>query len=140
MKIELVCQRSDGTVTSLELSSRPITIGSGDAVDLQVLGPEISPRHCALRSYQGACVLKDLESKTGTFVNGKRVDLVRLRTGDRIRIGGIIFTMAQAQPDKGTTTLMEEAAEELDRGKEQGKGLRTMLGEIVGKGKGTTRK
>jgi hypothetical protein len=43
----------------------------------------------------------DLSSTNGTFVNDKRIDKARLKTGDRLRIGRVEL-MVNLQPKKKT--------------------------------------
>ena len=52
----------------------------------------VSRRHCLIQRTGGCCVLKDLESRNGTFVNGTPVTEQPLVQGDEIRIGGSIFS------------------------------------------------
>ncbi len=121
----------DGKPIQLSLSEEPLTIGSSEDAVWRISDAGVSPIHCALRLYQGKCVLKDLGSDSGTFVNDKRVDLVTLYAGDRVRVGKVTFEVTNAPTRKGDTTLMREAMSELERGKQQGKGFRTMLGEVL---------
>jgi pSer/pThr/pTyr-binding forkhead associated (FHA) protein len=48
---------------------------------------EVSREHAAILYFAGEFFIEDLQSGNGTFVNGKRIERVRLRYGDRIRIG-----------------------------------------------------
>ena len=48
---------------------------------------EVSREHAAIVYFAGEFFLEDLASDNGTFVGGKRVEKVRLRDGDRIRVG-----------------------------------------------------
>ena len=51
-------------------------------------GPDaVSRRHVELRAVEGGHHLVDLGSLNGTYVNGDRVDDVRLRSGMELRIG-----------------------------------------------------
>jgi pSer/pThr/pTyr-binding forkhead associated (FHA) protein len=121
----LTYQRSDGTAVKLELSNKPLTFGSSQEADVRIVGTDVSPLHCAIRLYRGKCLIKDLDSQSGTFVNGKRVELVKLRAGDQIRVGKTVFEVDV--PRKGVSTLMNEANAEMKRGK----GLKTVLREII---------
>lgn len=48
---------------------------------------EVSREHAAIVYFAGEFFLEDLASDNGTFVGGKRIEKVKLRDGDRIRIG-----------------------------------------------------
>jgi pSer/pThr/pTyr-binding forkhead associated (FHA) protein len=47
----------------------------------------VSKEHADLRMQGGACVVVDLGSANGTFVNDERVGERTLRDGDRVRLG-----------------------------------------------------
>lgn len=71
---------------------REITFGrsASNTVCLPLHG--VARKHARIFSKDGHWVLEDLRSRNGTFVNGKRVDLHRLRPHDRIRIGPVDFS------------------------------------------------
>ncbi len=61
-------------------------------VDLFLSHPSISKRHCIIEARApDHFVVKDLGSKNGTFVNGKRAvyDFIPLRQGDVLRLGAV---------------------------------------------------
>jgi pSer/pThr/pTyr-binding forkhead associated (FHA) protein len=41
-------------------------------------------------------IVEDLESQNGTFVNGKKVDRATLKSGDRLTVGRVDFTVDTA--------------------------------------------
>jgi serine phosphatase RsbU (regulator of sigma subunit) len=65
----------------------PFSIGRRDANDLQLGGSEVSREHAEIRFEDGVFLLRDRESRYGTFVNGDQVSECRLQSGDRIRLG-----------------------------------------------------
>ncbi len=119
-------KRTDGTQMEFELGDRPITIGRGPEADLVILDDKVSRLHCGIRLWDGDFIIKDLRSKNGTFVNGRRVEMAKLNPGDRIRIGSCVFSL-DAEPGKGTTTILQELADEMA----EGKGYTTMLDQLV---------
>ncbi len=63
------------------------TIGRGSEADIQLPSPSASRRHASLQASQPEWLLNDLNSKNGTFLNGRRVTSPqRLKTGDVIQI------------------------------------------------------
>lgn len=52
---------------------------------------EVSREHAAILFSQGRFFLENLRSHNGTYVNGRRIERVGLRSGDRIRIGSQVF-------------------------------------------------
>jgi len=71
--------------------------------------------------------LRDFKSRNGTFVNDRRIDVARLKPGDRIRVGSTTLTLESSKQQKGTETVLKEIKEEMDKGK----GYKTMLFEII---------
>ncbi|MEY3903032.1 MAG: hypothetical protein RL189_2338 [Pseudomonadota bacterium] len=63
-------------------------IGSGWDADIVLTSPEVSRTHAKISSTNHLCVLEDLGSGSGTFVNGERCDDPRaLNHRDVIKIG-----------------------------------------------------
>ena len=52
-----------------------------------LLDESVSRRHARILCVEGQYVIEDLESRNGTFVNGRQVRRQRLRVGDLIEIG-----------------------------------------------------
>jgi len=66
------------------------TIGRGSGNDVVVgrePGSVVSSEHAAIVLDGDDCILEDLDSSNGTFVNGRRVDKARLKDGDRVELG-----------------------------------------------------
>ena len=65
----------------------PFTIGRRETNNLRLGGSEVSREHAEIQSENGRLILRDKESRYGTFVNGEPVTECDLRSGDRIRLG-----------------------------------------------------
>jgi pSer/pThr/pTyr-binding forkhead associated (FHA) protein len=66
------------------------TIGRATGADFIVDEALVSRVHCRLTALaSGDLELHDLESTNGTFVNGQRVERVRLDPGDRVQVGRV---------------------------------------------------
>jgi len=75
----------------------------GVAIALPLGG--VSRRHAVIRVENGHAVLLDLESKNGTFLNGKRVaGLAHLHDGDNIRLGSVAVDYHVAAEQETTLT------------------------------------
>lgn len=118
--------KHDGTQMEFHLSDQPITIGRSPDADIVLLDEKVSRIHCGVRLWDGDFYLKDLKSKNGTFVNGERVEVAKLRSNDRVRIGSTAFTFEQ-DPEVGQDTALQAINDEM----ELGKGYTTILREIV---------
>ena len=64
------------------------TIGRRAGNDLQLAGPEISRDHAQILQRNGRHVIRDLESRYGSFVNGERITERQLVNLDRLHFGG----------------------------------------------------
>ena len=66
------------------------TVGRSTGADFIVDAPLISRVHCRLTALpDGELEVRDLESTNGTFVNGERIQAVRLAPGDRLGVGRV---------------------------------------------------
>lgn len=64
-----------------------VTIGSSPDSDIQIQSEFISQHHAQLISTHKGCVLGDLGSTNGTFINSRRINKRVLRAGDIVTIG-----------------------------------------------------
>ena len=66
------------------------TLGRATGADFIVDAALVSRVHCRFTALEdGGLELRDLESTNGTFVNGRRIESVRLASGDRMQIGRV---------------------------------------------------
>ncbi len=81
------------------LAAGVTVIGRGDDVDLQLTAEGVSRRHVKLVVRHRAEVqLIDLGSHNGTYVNGVRVEVCLLQSGDEFRIGQITLRLVPHDP------------------------------------------
>ena len=75
--------------SDLVLNSAPLTMGRGEANDVELRGDDFaSAEHARFEPRRDGVWLTDVGSTNGTFVNGVRLEQPRkLVRGDRIRIG-----------------------------------------------------
>jgi pSer/pThr/pTyr-binding forkhead associated (FHA) protein len=66
------------------------TLGRATGADFSIDAALVSRIHCRLIATPGGGLeVRDLDSTNGTFVNGKRVQIAQLASGDRIQIGRV---------------------------------------------------
>ena len=71
---------------------RPFTlIGSRNRAHLHLLSSKISRNHSCVIATDNGLYLRDLASRTGVMVNGRRVKEVDLRDGDSLEVGAFQF-------------------------------------------------
>ena len=64
------------------------TLGRATGADFIVDAALVSRLHCRLTALpDGHLEVRDLESTNGTFVNGNRVAVAHLASGDRLQVG-----------------------------------------------------
>jgi pSer/pThr/pTyr-binding forkhead associated (FHA) protein len=64
------------------------TLGRSTGADFIVDAGLVSRVHCRLTALPGGGLeVRDLESTNGTFVNGQRVEVAHLASGDRLQVG-----------------------------------------------------
>lgn len=73
--------------------NREIIVGRGSEFDMVLDEDMVSRRHAKLATYHGQIVLQDLKSTNGTFVNGERINVSRLKVGDKILVGTSIMEL-----------------------------------------------
>lgn len=66
-----------------------VSVGSDDTADLRLDSPGIAGMHCLLTVDEGRLSIKDCYSAAGTFVNGQRVQDIKLKDGCRLNIAEI---------------------------------------------------
>jgi Nif-specific regulatory protein len=91
MKPRLLAISGSLAGTVRELTDGQISVGRDEANQLCLIDPTVSRKHCAIRQVDEQCELIDLDSRSGTFVNGMPVRRKLLDHGDTIRIGNAEF-------------------------------------------------
>ncbi|MBI4484341.1 MAG: SpoIIE family protein phosphatase [Acidobacteria bacterium] len=71
----------------VELDRPMFTIGRKAENDLQLLDRTISRQHAEIVQEDGKFILRDKNSKYGTFLNGTQIQESELHAGDEVRIG-----------------------------------------------------
>ena len=105
-------RKEDGEVLKLEFSDQPLTLGRTKEADIQISDDEISRVHCSFQTQRGDFVVTDLGSTNGTFVNDQRIEISKLKRGDRVRIGNTIFEF-EIPRTKGATTILRDVEREM---------------------------
>jgi len=71
---------------------RELLIGREPELDVWLNNPAVSRRHAKVAPLEnGGCIVTDLHSTAGSFVNGHRFDTHELTVGDRLQIGPFCF-------------------------------------------------
>jgi len=101
MDVNLVLFKKNGSQKSFSLPDSTTVIGRRHDCDLCIPLKSVSRRHCQLNQNKETINIRDLGSRSGTFLNGKRVDEAAVKAGDYIRIGPLIFGLQiNGRPEK----------------------------------------
>ena len=85
-------------------------IGRHSTNDIPLPDRTVSKRHAVIGRVRGQAVVKDLDSRNGTFVNGQKVAKEILSCGDRLKVGSVMLRFfqedetPQGKDAEGTTT------------------------------------
>jgi len=92
MEVKLVVVGGKHAGTQIPVAGPSFLIGRAEQCQLRPNSDQIAREHCQIEIEQGRAVIRDLNSKTGTFINDEKVSGEReLRNGDRLRVGQLEF-------------------------------------------------
>lgn len=93
-----ILQTGDDPAITLRIEPGTVkTIGRTARADFIVDAALISRIHCRLTADRSdLLVVEDLGSTNGTLVNGRKVDRMVLRAGDRVTVGRVEFEVRPA--------------------------------------------
>jgi pSer/pThr/pTyr-binding forkhead associated (FHA) protein len=94
MQVRLKILQGSNAGKELKIPAPKCVIGRGDDCHLRPQSDAISRRHCVIITTENEVVVRDLNSRNGTFVNGDRVaEEAVLLHGDNLRVGPLEFEM-----------------------------------------------
>jgi transcriptional regulator with PAS, ATPase and Fis domain len=90
---------STGELIDLEGGRRRWLLGSDNSCDIHVIDPYVSAMHCVLeRRADGSLLVRDRESRNGTFIDGNVVEGAELRVGSYMVVGRTTLVAVAAAP------------------------------------------
>jgi general secretion pathway protein A len=105
------------TLVERELKAGRLVIGRTSDNDLQIDSKFISRHHCQIVTQQDSCVIEDLNSTNGIFVQSKRVRRHNLNDGDVVQVGQHeIMYIDERSPRVRNSLDLVDAAEVVDAG------------------------
>jgi HD-GYP domain-containing protein (c-di-GMP phosphodiesterase class II)/pSer/pThr/pTyr-binding forkhead associated (FHA) protein len=85
---EIVIRSGRETGRAISLTTgQTLTFGRLKTCDVQLDDESVSRRHCTMHVRDNVCVVTDLQSANGTFVNDHRIATADLKPGDVLRVG-----------------------------------------------------
>jgi pSer/pThr/pTyr-binding forkhead associated (FHA) protein len=93
MDVSLVYFKENGERKDFPLKEGTTTVGRKDECDYRIPLSQVSREHCQFELSDEGLTVRDLNSSNGTYVNNKRVAKVKLKPGDHVVIGPVVFTV-----------------------------------------------
>lgn len=113
----LIEQQQDRLGRVYELGLGTHTLGRIAGVDVVLNHPDVSRRHAELEITRDGAIIRDLDSKNGVVVNGRKVREAALEDGSRLAFGelNLVFEHPGAHVSRvlqrsGETTVRRERA------------------------------
>lgn len=89
----------DGDSFTFRMPSGTIkTVGRAPRADFVVDAALVSRLHCRLTAGDDGLDVVDLDSTNGTYINDQRVKTGCIKSGDRLRVGRVEFTIERQNP------------------------------------------
>ncbi len=111
----------------IELKNFPFTIGRDQLCDLCLTSSYVSRRHARIEKQGKDYYLIDLDSTSGTYVNGRKIKSHILDNGDIIEVGDISFRFETGLPIKKYLPHIEKKKEKGVPYKKGSAGIKTYL-------------
>ncbi|MBN2589918.1 MAG: FHA domain-containing protein [Sedimentisphaerales bacterium] len=103
MHANLVLFTKSGSQRIIPLSSEITILGRRHDCDLRIPLKRVSRRHCQFSKSNGDLKIRDLDSKCGTFLNGKKISESIVNAGDYLKIGPLTFQLQiDGKPEKAS--------------------------------------
>jgi len=95
---------------SFPISPEPLTLGRDRTNTVHLRDLAASRHHCVITAANGQVLLRDLDSRHGTFVNGTQVGERTLEHGDLVTVGGSLFLVQtrSEEPVRETESVLLE--------------------------------
>lgn len=114
--LQLEGKNQDGSFWVVPIEHSPFTIGRGKGSNLFLVAEGVSRNHAEIFKSDYGWLVKDLDSKNGTYVNGRRLTEERpLGHGDYITIAEIRFDVVDATDLLDSTQIINPYAEHFER-------------------------
>jgi hypothetical protein len=99
MPVRLVALDEGPDIT---LDRTMVVVGRHPACDTRLDSLRVSRHHCCMTQENGEVVVRDLGSTNGIRINGQRVEIGRLRSGDELSIAHIRYRLENGQAHEAT--------------------------------------
>jgi len=94
---KLVLKFQSSVLKEVAVGEREVSIGRSPDNGLVIDNPAVSNYHARVFNEEGRLMLEDFGSLNGTFVNGQRVKMVSLKSGDSVIVGKHTIVVSEAR-------------------------------------------
>lgn len=91
--LKLLIEAANGLVTLTSLAGEHTTIGRATRNDVVLDDLKASRFHAVIDSTKPFDIVRDLSSRNGLFLNGRRIRAKALASGDTLAIGGCLIRL-----------------------------------------------
>jgi len=101
-------------IAEIPLAKTVTSVGRAASNDIPIDNLAVSGFHARIVNDNGVCVVEDLNSTNGTFVNNQRISKILLNDNDVITVGkhSLVFSNPRARDTDDTTRVRGKAREE----------------------------
>jgi predicted component of type VI protein secretion system len=100
VEVKLIVLEGKHKDREIPLPETIFMIGRDKQCHLRPHCPSVSKLHCAIAAWAGQVRVRDLKSRNGTFLNGRRIEgEVVVQNGDQLRIGTLVFSFRIKKDD-----------------------------------------
>jgi pSer/pThr/pTyr-binding forkhead associated (FHA) protein len=101
MKLSLLVTEGVHAGQVITVNGVSLWIGRGPQCHVRPNSPAVAERHCSLTIRGERAFVRDLDSRTGTFLNDRQLrGEIELRDGDFLRVGPLVFVIQLAVGDE----------------------------------------
>lgn len=104
-------KQADGKLRHIKLktisSMPPVTIGRSADATIPLDDNSCSRIHCAIRYWDDLFVVRDMNSRNGTLLNGEKIRVAALEPGDALRVGATEFYAVAEEGSRTDVTIMQ---------------------------------
>ena len=87
-----VCNKAGTLLKAFALGdASEVIVGRDESCDIRIVAQSVSREHCAIEHEGEDLVLRDLGSSGGTYIDGKRIEKVRVRDGMEVAVGPAVL-------------------------------------------------
>jgi|GEM_PF-6964346 len=100
-----VIRQVNSDLPPVPLETRVVLVGRRGSADIAFTEQSVSAAHAVIVAWEGKRYVRDLGSRTGTFVNGKQVHQQEISPSDQIRVGDSELVYETSTPGEGVEVV-----------------------------------